>query len=100
MSVGEGVTTPQQARNPPPGSANAPPKLKAAAQMSAFQKILKGISGDEPAAGCQNCKGQDASVAWDTVGMLRDENRYLKTRVGELEVAVEGALDFVNGIGM
>jgi hypothetical protein len=66
--------------------------------MNAFQKILKGISGEE--AGCRNCKGQDASVAWDTVGLLRDENRHLKTRVGELEVAVEGALDLVNGLGL
>ncbi len=101
MSVGDGLATPQQQARNTPGSVNATPKLKAAVQMSAFQKILKGISGDEPAAaGCRNCKGQDASVAWDTVGMLRDENRYLKTRVGELEVAVEGALDLVNGIGM
>ncbi|KAG7290843.1 hypothetical protein NEMBOFW57_000848 [Staphylotrichum longicolle] len=80
------------------GSVNATPKQKGGQQMSAFQKILKGISGEE--AGCENCKGQDASVAWDTVGLLRDENRHLKTRVGELEVAVEGALDLVNGIGM
>jgi hypothetical protein len=32
--------------------------------------------------------------------LLRDENRHLKTRVGELEVAVEGALDLVNGLGL
>jgi hypothetical protein len=80
------------------GSVNATPKQKGGQQMNAFQKILKGISGEE--AGCRNCKGQDASVAWDTVGLLRDENRHLKTRVGELEVAVEGALDLVNGLGL
>lgn len=86
----------------PPGSASATPKQKPGLQMSAFQKILKGIAGEsgEETAGCANCKGQDASVAWDTVGLLRDENRHLKQRVGELEVAVEGALDLVNGIGM
>jgi hypothetical protein len=80
------------------GSANATPKQKGGQQFNAFQNILKGISGEE--AGCRNCKGQDASVAWDTVGLLRDENRHLKTRVGELEVAVEGALDLVNGLGL
>ncbi|KAK4249870.1 hypothetical protein C7999DRAFT_12294 [Corynascus novoguineensis] len=81
------------------GSMNATPRQKAGPQpMGAFQKILKGISGET--AGCSNCKGQDASVAWDTVGLLRDENRHLKNRVGELEVAVEGALDLVNGIGL
>ncbi|KAK3990194.1 hypothetical protein QBC44DRAFT_72854 [Cladorrhinum sp. PSN332] len=92
------------------GSANVTLKQRTAingggnggGQMSAFQKIFKGISGGtaEEANGCSNCKGQDASVAWDTVGLLRDENRHLKGRVGELEVAVEGALDLVRGIGL
>jgi hypothetical protein len=68
---------------------------KSASQMSTFQKLMKGISGDD---GCRNCKGQDASVAWDTVGLLRDENKSLKSRVGELEDCLEGALDAVNGI--
>lgn len=66
-------------------------------QMSTFQKLMKGISGGE---GCPNCKGQDASVAWDTVGLLRYENKDLKQRVGELEDCLEGALDAVNGIGL
>lgn len=68
---------------------------KSTSQMSTFQKLMKGISGDD---GCRNCKGQDASVAWDTVGLLRDENKNLKSRVGELEDCLEGALDAVNGI--
>lgn len=66
-------------------------------QMTTLQKLMKGISGGE---GCPNCKGQDASVAWDTVGALRDENKGLKHRVGELEDCLEGALDAVNGIGL
>lgn len=66
-------------------------------QMSTFQKLMKGISGED---GCRNCKGQDASVAWDTVSLLRDENKTLKQRVGELEDCVEVALDAVNGIGL
>ena len=72
-------------------------------QMSAFQRIIKGISGDQGEGGvnsCRNCKGQDASVAWNTVSLLRDENKEMKQRVGELEAAVEGALDLVNGIGL
>lgn len=68
---------------------------KSTSQMSTFQKLMKGISGDD---GCRNCKGQDASVAWDTVGLLRDENKGLKSRVGELEDCLEGALDAVNGL--
>ncbi|KAJ4304160.1 hypothetical protein N0V88_001770 [Collariella sp. IMI 366227] len=86
-------------------SANAMPKRRSGQPqqpMNALQKILKGISGDgaEADGGCGNCQGKDASVAWDTVGLLRDENKHLKKRVGELEVAVEGALDLVKGVGL
>jgi hypothetical protein len=72
-------------------------------QMTTFQKLMKGISGEgeqRTVPECRNCKGQDASVAWDTAGLLRDENRGLKLRVTDLESALEGALDVVNGIGM
>ncbi|KAM7202124.1 hypothetical protein V8F20_004578 [Naviculisporaceae sp. PSN 640] len=85
------------------------PQQQQKSGVSAFQKIIRGISGTESDEGsggvtvvteCQNCQGQDASVAWDTVSLLRDENRHLKSRVGQLEVVVEGALDLVNGIGL
>ncbi|KAK7428911.1 hypothetical protein QQZ08_004525 [Neonectria magnoliae] len=74
-------------------------------QMTTFQKLFKGYSNESPkdddlaggANGCRNCQGQNASVAWDTVSLLKDENKGLKTRVQELETAVEGALDAVNG---
>ncbi|TFB01977.1 hypothetical protein CCMA1212_006050 [Trichoderma ghanense] len=70
-------------------------------QMSTFQKLFKGISGDpnRDINGCRNCQGQDASIAWDTVGLLKAENKTLKERVSELEVAVEEVLDVVNGVG-
>ena len=101
-TMADGVTPVQSSRN---SSALAPPRLRAgyqqqpATQRSAFQKIIKGISGeteDPPAREFRN----SSSMAWDTVSMLRDENKYLKQRIGELEVAVEGALDLVNGIGL
>ncbi|KAB8297170.1 hypothetical protein EYC80_002550 [Monilinia laxa] len=68
-------------------------------QTSAFKKIL-GIGSSEPSPtnGCSNCSGQGASMAWDTVGLLRVENKSLKDRVGELEGAVEGALDICGGL--
>lgn len=98
------IPTPQSMRGP---SANkrtsvasvASTNRRSTQQMSTFQKLMKGISGDGT-DGCRNCKGQDASVAWDTVGLLRDENKQLKHRVGELEDCLEGALDAVNGIGL
>lgn len=83
-------------RTPPPTL-----RLKPAPQLSTFQKLVKGISGEGSSVdGCSNCRGQDSSVAWDTVSLLRDENKSLKHRVAQLEVVVEGALDVVNGIGL
>lgn len=85
-------------RTPTLGTAS--PKTQ---QMTTFQKLIKGISGEgemQTVSQCSNCQGQDASVAWDTAGLLRDENRGLKLRVTDLESALEGALDVVNGIGM
>jgi hypothetical protein len=90
-----------------------PPKVQ---QKSTFQKILTGLSpgsssGDTERSekdfyggigmgetGCENCRGKDSSVAWDTVGLLRAENKGLKERVGTLEGAVEGALDLCSGL--
>ena len=75
--------------------------------MSTFQKLVKNVTAaikdEEPVTGttsCRNCRGQDVSFAWNTVSVLRDENKHLKQRVGQLEVAVEGALDMVNGVGL
>ncbi|CAK7263429.1 hypothetical protein SEPCBS119000_000486 [Sporothrix epigloea] len=75
--------------------------------LSTFQKIVKNVASaikdEEPdrstTSTCGNCRGEDASFAWNTVSVLRDENKHLKQRVGQLEVAVEGALDMVNGVG-
>ena len=88
-------------------------------QQSTFQKILKGIASNgngngngrdeeaevdryggigEGGMSCSNCRGKDASVAWDAVGLLRAENKGLKERVGTLEGAVEGALDLCAGL--
>lgn len=72
-------------------------------QMTTFRKLMKGISGEpevRTVTECTNCHGQDASVAWDTASLMRDENRGLKMRVTELESALEGALDVVNGLGI
>lgn len=87
-------------------AATGPKPRTTVQQMSTFQKLLKGISGETvkedevyDGPGCRNCKGQDSSVAWNTVSLLRDENKSLKQRVATLETAVESALDLVNGVG-
>ncbi|KAG9253879.1 uncharacterized protein F5Z01DRAFT_674758 [Emericellopsis atlantica] len=79
----------------------SPRKTPKAAQMNTFQKFFGGKSAEvvKTENSCQNCEGRDARVAWDTVNLLKDENKGLKGRVEELEEAVEGALDVVNGVG-
>lgn len=98
------IPTPQSMRGPSSNKRTSVQSVMSNAtnrrsQMSTFQKLMKGISG-EGSDGCRNCKGQDASAAWDTVSLLRDENKSLKGRVSELEDCLEGALDAVNGIGL
>lgn len=86
---------------PAPSLAVAAPSHQKPQQMTAFRKLMKGIAGETEVrivTECNNCHGQDASVAWDTAGLMRDENRGLKERVTELESALEGALDVVNGL--
>jgi hypothetical protein len=64
-----------------------------------LQKILNGISPTATSTECENCRGADSSVAWDTVGLLRAENKSLKEQVGSLESAVGEALDLCSGLG-
>ncbi|EWZ34749.1 hypothetical protein IWW34DRAFT_397096 [Fusarium oxysporum f. sp. albedinis] len=88
---------------PPRATGNAAARNTNNTQMGAFQKLIRGMSSEKPKpapATCLNCQGQTASMAWDTVSLLKDENKGLKVRVEELETAVEGALDAVNGLGL
>ena len=54
---------------------------------------------EAPPSSCTNCHGGRASEAWSVVGVLQDENRCLKHRVGELEGALDGCLDVVTRLG-
>ncbi|KAL2889890.1 DUF3498 domain-containing protein [Ceratocystis lukuohia] len=73
-------------------------------QSKVAQKIWRGFGGGERptipevVSSCSNCEGQPASIAWDTVSLLRDENRDLKSRVTNLETGIDAALDAVNGV--
>jgi hypothetical protein len=97
--------------NPLHPTANTPaflPRPKTQQQKSTFQKLLSGMSSspDEEKKdpyegigmgleGCGNCRGKDASAAWDAVGLMRAENKGLKERIGELETSIEDALDLL-----
>lgn len=100
-----------------PGSLAVPPKSRSPRSrkdVPSFQQFVKNLTGeilpeDDGAdvqdeamdrQRCTSCGNGGANIAWDQVSLLRDENKWLKHRVAQLDVAVEGALDMVNGIGI
>jgi len=79
---------------------------------STFQRIMKGMGSSNDGSptkeemggmglesGCSNCMGRDSNVAWDTVGLLKAENKGLKERVFCVEEVVEEALDLCTAQG-
>ena len=99
----------------PPVTANAhqqrvlaSQRPKTIQQTSTFSKILRGGSvsnsvdeakEDDVNERCRNCHGGDAGVAWDSVGLLKMENKGLKSKVEVLEGGVDGTLDLITGWG-
>ncbi|KAJ5199065.1 hypothetical protein N7491_000372 [Penicillium cf. griseofulvum] len=79
---------------------SAPP-----ARSSAYDRVLKGLAstrlgssftgGNGNASNCNICYGVPASEAWSVMGVLQEENRGLKTRLGELEVVIDDCLGLV-----
>ena len=53
------------------------------------------LSEEPTQPSCPNCHGVRASEAWGVLGVLKEENRCLKHRVGQLEGALDGCLDVV-----
>ncbi|EKV12542.1 transport protein SEC61 subunit alpha [Penicillium digitatum] len=74
-------------------------------RSSAYDRVLKGLAstrlgssfsgGNSNASNCNICYGVPASEAWSVMGILQDENRGLKTRLGELEVVIDDCLGLV-----
>ncbi|KAI3147121.1 hypothetical protein CBS147325_4277 [Penicillium roqueforti] len=72
---------------------------------SAYDRVLKGLAstrlgssfagGNSNAPNCTNCYGVPASEAWSVMGVLQEENRGLKNRLGELEVIIDDCLGLV-----
>lgn len=75
------------------------------ARSSAYDRVIKGLAATRlgssfvgntnQANPCKNCHGVPASEAWGVMGILKDENRGLKTRVGELELVIDDCLSMV-----
>ena len=82
---------------PPPKESKslaAPP-----VRQSAYDRVIKGLSSTGLAnslkgnpSKCTICYGVPASEAWSVLGVLRDENKGLKKRLGELETVVDDCL--------
>ncbi|KAJ5908245.1 hypothetical protein N7495_000927 [Penicillium taxi] len=70
---------------------------------SAYDRVIKGIASTRLGSSlvaanqnqCNNCHGVPASEAWSVMGILKDENRGLKNRIGELELVVDDCLSLV-----
>ena len=52
-----------------------------------------------PANSNGNVSNDTSKEAWNVVGILKEENKGLKQRVGELEVALDSCLQLVHGLG-
>ncbi|PGH08573.1 hypothetical protein GX51_01092 [Blastomyces parvus] len=94
---------PQPQQSTAPSKPTAPPT-----KSSAYDRVLRGISSASLSTSfmssspfstsrCSNCHGATASDAWGVVSVLKDENRGLKHRIGELEAAVDECITLVGG---
>ncbi|KAJ9196036.1 hypothetical protein DTO166G4_6262 [Paecilomyces variotii] len=80
----------------------APPKeakpLPAPPRTSAYDRVITGLAGAFTGGNnskCTNCHGIPSSEAWSVVGILKEENKGLKGRIGELETVIDDCLNLV-----
>ncbi|KAL4890379.1 hypothetical protein BDV59DRAFT_97508 [Aspergillus ambiguus] len=69
---------------------------------STYDRVIKGLTSTGIAsswvgssAKCSICHGVPASEAWSVMGILKEENKGLKSRLGELEVVIDDCLSMV-----
>lgn len=72
---------------------------------STYDRVMKGLASTRLGSSlgatsgnsnqCGNCHGVPASEAWSVMGVLKDENRGLKMRLGELELVIDDCLGLV-----
>lgn len=67
-------------------------------QRSTYDKVRdRTVNLEKGGWGCGNCEGGAQSGVWGRLAKEREENRTLRHRVEQLEDAVEGALNVVDG---
>ena len=73
-------------------------KPQAIERRSTYDKVREGpVDLTKGGWGCANCEGGAQSGVWGRLAKEREENRTLRHRVEQLEVAVDGALNVVDG---
>jgi hypothetical protein len=72
---------------------STPKKPQAIERKSIYSAVNLGKGG----WGCANCEGGAQAAVWGRLAKEREENRTLRHRVEQLEDAVEGALNVVDG---
>ncbi|KAJ5495174.1 hypothetical protein N7539_000290 [Penicillium diatomitis] len=72
------------------------------ARSSAYERVIKGIASTRfggslvgNVSQCNICHGVPSAEAWSVMGILKDENRGLKSRLGELELVIDDCLGLV-----
>ncbi|KAL5002832.1 hypothetical protein BDV10DRAFT_156277 [Aspergillus recurvatus] len=69
---------------------------------SAYNRVMKGLASSGITSAwtgnsskCRICYGVPSSEAWSVMGVLKEENKGLKTRLGELEMVIDDCLSLV-----
>ncbi|PWY75174.1 hypothetical protein BO70DRAFT_398582 [Aspergillus heteromorphus CBS 117.55] len=88
--------TPAPAPVPKPKPTRAPASTPAPKQ-STYDRVLKGLTPKSIASSwtgskCNICHGVPSSEAWSVLGILKEENKGLKERLGELENTIDECL--------
>ncbi|EZF35587.1 hypothetical protein H109_07354 [Trichophyton interdigitale MR816] len=102
------TTQPSPAASAPTSSPSTPKAAQPAPQReSAYGRVLKGISSSALGTSfnaltssrlkCLDCRANGSSDASTVTSILREENRYLKKRIIDLESAVEECISLVGG---
>ncbi|RAL02101.1 uncharacterized protein BO80DRAFT_39512 [Aspergillus ibericus CBS 121593] len=93
----------QKETKPAPAPVSVPTLAPAPtpARQSTYDRVLKGLTPKSIAnswtnsSKCNICHGVPASEAWSVMGILKEENKGLKERLGELENVIDDCLCLV-----
>ncbi|KAL5047603.1 hypothetical protein BDW71DRAFT_179589 [Aspergillus fruticulosus] len=69
---------------------------------SAYNRVMKGLASSGITSAwtgnsskCRTCYGVPSSEAWNVMGVLKEENKGLKIRLGELEMVIDDCLSLI-----